>query len=302
VMRRPVRFASLLLSLLVMPVGGATAAETDCLGRWHFEISRPDPEKETWLSPESWCRAKNLPRTLDVEVQRETDGRVTIAGAPLQPTDVLAGGGQCNFQLSESPNGPPKNYELALEVPATGAVVRGSARCSERKAGSDGARGGISISVTVAGTHSSSVGTRPVPAADARGVAAPVLRACLQQDGDALWKLLTARFRAELDDRATQILASVPAADLRRLYGHHGQPNTFKGLALLRHAVKADQAPDNPCSDVAHWRIGEDAASPDGRLVTVLRPDGFTFALKFVRANRAWQLDQISKSLPPPKR
>ena len=42
----------------------AGAADGDCSGTWRFQVAPPEPEKEAWLSPQSWCRAQRLPRTL----------------------------------------------------------------------------------------------------------------------------------------------------------------------------------------------------------------------------------------------
>jgi hypothetical protein len=217
-----------------------------------------------------------------------------MTGVPLRPTDVLSGAGRCEFHFEETIGGAPKDHELAVEVSDSDGVIQGTAHCSERTPGSGGTRKGISVSLVVTGSRTSAAGTAR-PQSDLR--AAVVVAACQQRDGDALWKLLTPRFQSELDRRATQIRRAVTVPDLDKLYGHSGRPRSFSGLAFLRHSVQAGDSPDNPCWDVEHWRVGGSVASSGRSLVTVERPDGFAFSLRFTGNDRAWKLDQISKSL-----
>jgi hypothetical protein len=284
---------TLVLGWGLVPAREAGAAG-ECWGSWRFELAAPEPDKEVWLSADSWCRGAKLPKKLTVEVRPGEHGRAVMTGAPLRPSDVLAGAGRCEFQFAEGDGGAPKNHELSIEVSDSGAV-RGTARCSERKPASGGTRGGMSISVAVTGSRSSGADPR-AGAPDPR--AATVVAACRQRDGDALWKMLTPRFRAELDRRAAELRRSLPASELRNLYGHKGPPRTFNGLAFLRHVVKADDSPDSPCSGAESWTVPPGVAS-DGPLVTVQRKDGFAFTLRFARGDGGWQLDQISKSVRP---
>jgi hypothetical protein len=286
------------LGLLLPPAHAAETADADCLGSWRLQVAPPDAEKEAWLSPASWCRARSLPRTLAVEVRRGDDGRLILAGDPLRPTDVLVGAGRCEFRFSESMGGLPKHHELALEANATGAAVHGTARCSEHDPASGGARTGITITLDVTGSHSAGRDDRP--ACPTKQVTA-VVTACRQQDADALWKTMTPRFRSEADRRAAQLRRSLGASALRRLYGHRGRLRAFTGMALLRHALRAGDGPDNPCSGVEHWEVGARVAAPGGWLVTVRRDNGFAFALRFTKDERGCRLDQISKSVQVPK-
>src|SRR5215831_10026175 len=74
------------------------AGATDCSGSWRFEVaSKVSPDAETVLSADSWCRAAKLPRTFTAEVRAGANGRAIITGTPQPPTDVLAGGGTCEF-------------------------------------------------------------------------------------------------------------------------------------------------------------------------------------------------------------
>lgn len=219
-----------------------------------------------------------------------------MAGDPLQPTDVLVGGGRCEFQFSEDTGGLPKNHELSVEVNATGTVVEGTARCSEREPKSAGEmRRGITIGVAVTGSRSSLLET---VAAGLEPMAAAVVTACRRQDPHALWKMMTPRFRAEIDRRAAEIRRAVPAADLRKLYGHRGRVGTFTGLPFLRHAVRTAGWTGNPCAEADGWHLGPAVAKPDGWVMAVRRADGFAFSLRFTRDDRGWHLDQISKVMP----
>ena len=230
---------------------------------------------------------------------RPADGRASITGSPLQPTDVLFGGGHCEFRFSQIHDALPKNHELSIEVNDTGTVVRGTARCSERTPTPSGESTGISISLAVTGGR---LAGDNAAASGPQGQVAAVVAACRQHDADALWRMLTPRFRAEVDQQAIQLRSSLPAAELRRLYGHSGRPQAFNGLAFLRHTVRTPNSPDNPCSGAESWKLGPGVTSPDGFLVTVEHSENFGFALRFTKKDGGWQLDQISKSIALPKR
>jgi hypothetical protein len=278
--------------LLAAPVDGA--GDDPCLGSWRFDLAAPEPAKEAWLSHDSWCRASRLPRTLVVEVRRGQDGRAIMTGTPLQPADVLAGHGKCDFRFSGSSRGLPQNHELAIEVDDAAGIVHGTGRCSQLRPEPDGTRSGATIEVAVTGSRSANANA-PRPAVDQP--AAAIIAACRQSDAKALWQLLTPRFRAELDRHAARVRRSVPAGDLETLYGHRGRPETFTGLAFLSHAVHTPGSPDNPCAGVEHWELGPGTATADGYVQAVHRSDGFAFSLKLTRGGRGWLLDQITKSV-----
>jgi len=309
--------------LLAMGARGAGAAVPECWGKWHLELARPTADKEAWLSPASWCRGATLPRTLDLDVRRGASGGLSMTGAPLAPTDVLVGAGTCTFAFSGADSHVPPNYELTIEAaaqhskpdaksdpkndPKSGskndAKVEGSARCSEKTPGANGSTG-ITVSVPVNGTmnalgNGAGSGDAGPPAVDTRDLVASVAHACGRRDAEALWNLATPRFQAATDERAAQVRAAVPPSDLRRLYGFQGKPATFTGRDYLRYAIKSGKSAENPCADATRWKIEETRELPEERTVAIKRPDGSVFGLTFVRDERGWKLDQLSKSLPP---
>jgi len=294
---------ALLIGLVLAPAGRAGAAGTECWGTWRLELAAPSPDREAWLSPDSWCRGARLPRTLAVEARRGDDGRAILTGTPLRPTDLVVGSGRCEFQFTEATGGPPKNHELSVDVNASGTIIQGTAKCSERTLVSEGKTTAISIGVAVKGSRSPAVDgavpAPPVPAAapGPERLVAAVVAACREGDGEALWKMLTPRFRSELDRRAAQVRRSVPVSDLRSLFGHSGRPADFKGLAFLRHAVRADDSSINPCSGAERWEVGAGVASPGGFLVPVTSTKDTAFGLRLTPSDRGWQLDQITKQV-----
>jgi len=281
--------------MMLVAARDAGAAVPDCWGKWHLELARPTADKEAWLSPGSWCRGATLPRAVDLEVRRSASATPSMTGAPLAPSDVLVGAGTCTFAFSGAESHVPPNFELTVEVAARNAKVEGSARCAE-KTPAGGGSAGVTVSVAVNGSVTGEAAAAPV---DTRELVASVTRACARHDADALWGLSTPRFQAAADERAQQVRTAVPSAELRRLYGHHGKPEAFTGLSFLRYAVKSGKAAENPCADAARWKIDETRELPDERTVAIKRPNGALFGLTFVRGERGWKLDQLSKSLPP---
>lgn len=274
------------------------AAAADCWGRWQLQLAAPLPDQESWLTPGSWCRGKTLPRTFTVDISRSETGRLHTAGDPFSPTELAVGAGQCEFQFSEDTGVLPKNHELSIEVNAAGTVLKGKARCSEKKPKPEDPermRGGITIELAVTGSR------LPLPevlAAGLESTASDVVGACQRRDPDALWKMMTPRFRAEIDQWASQVRRAVPAADLRKLYRHRGRVGTFTGLAYLRYAVRTEGWTGNPCAEAAGWELGQAIAKPDGWLMAVRRADGYAFSLRFTRDGRGWHLDQMSQVMP----
>src|SRR5262249_11159459 len=111
--------------------------------------------------------------------------------------------------------------------------------------------------------------------------------------GEALWKLLTPRFRSEVDNRAAQVRRAA-ASDLHRLFGYQGPPQEFKGLAYLRAIVKGGESPTNPCLGAERWTVSPaDATSAAGYIVQ--RGDDYAMGLKFITTDGGWRLDQMSK-------
>jgi len=290
----PIARAAVALTMLVSATD-AGAGQPDCWGKWHLELARPTAEKEAWLSPGSWCRGATLPRAVDLEVRRSASATPSMTGAPLAPSDVLVGAGTCTFAFSGTESHVPPNFELTVEVTAKDSKVQGSARCAEKTPAAGGGTG-VTVSVAVNGSVTGEAAAAPV---DTRELVASVTRACARHDADALWGLSTPRFQAVAGERAQQIRAAVPPAELRRLYGFHGKPEAFTGLNFLRHAIESAEPAENPCADAARWKIDETRELPDERTVAVKRPDGTLFGLTFVRGPRGWKLDQLSKSLPP---
>jgi hypothetical protein len=297
---------ALLVGLVLLPAGAASAAGTDCSGTWRLDVAPATPDKEAWLSADSWCRAARLPRSFTAEVRPGADGRPTLTGTPVKLKDVMVGGGRCELQFAGPTTGPKTYYELSIEVNASGAPVQGKARCAERTRESGEESSGITIELAVTGARSAAAAPpTPAPAgqlppAGLDRAAASVVAACRKRDARALWRMMTPRFRSELDDRAADVRRSVPAADLQALFGHRGRPATFKGEAYLRHAVAGDSAA-NPCWRAERWDLRPGAAIADGFVVPVQSADGLAFDLRLTRRDRAWLLDQISKSAPAPK-
>ena len=300
--------ASFLVLGLVLCLSRSAQAG-DCWGSWRFEVSAPSQEKENWLSPESWCRGARLPRTLAVDLKRVGESEFTLTGTPLHPTDFLRGGRHCEFVFAEGIGGVPKNHALSIEVNESGAAVSGKARCSEKEpVPLKGPRPGITIDLAVTGSRSSSSGaglhdarsSSDVPVIDPRPAA--VLAACKQRDGGALWKIMTPRFQSEVNRRAAQLRGSLPASDLKELYGHTGRIAAFTGVKYLRQIVKAPDSPDSPCSGVEQWEVGQGAVSAGRFVVPIQREEAFAFALSFTVKFRTWKLDQISKAVRTPGR
>ncbi len=305
-------FLSALLGLGLVPARDARGASTDCSGTWRFDLARPTTDQEPWLWPDSWCRGKRLPRTFTVEARRGPDGSMTLTGTPLPPADIIFGGGRCEFQFSGPEMGPSKYHELTIEVNASGSIVQGKAHCAERTRDSADKASGVAIDVAVTGSHAREIGAPvPVPSAPPApmaaaipsapdGVAASVAAACRQRDPDALWKLLTARFRLELDKEATRVRHAVPASDLGKLFRHEGRAAEFKGRAFLRYVV-ATESPRNPCWGVDHWEMRPAVATEGGYVVTV-QTENAVFGLRIKRGDRGWQLDRVSKATGMHKR
>jgi hypothetical protein len=286
----------LLFAALLFYCVPARAAGTRCVGQWHIDLSPPEPAAEAWLPERSWCRAKTLPKAIEVSVHAKGDGLVSTSGTPYSPTDVFNAGGRCEFRFEGKAGGLPENNDLAVDVDDAGPTVRGTARCSEydsRKP--DGTRSGSSIAIAVSGTRSAATVATAQAAPGHEQVLATVLSACRNQQPDALWAVMTARFRAELEERASELRKAMPAADLRQLYGYRGQPQNFSGQEYLRHAMKSTQMLDNPCANAKQWRVGKSLPVAGGTLILVHQPQGTVFGLQFAQDKQVWRLDQITK-------
>jgi hypothetical protein len=271
------------------------------VGEWHLDLSPPEPAAEAWLHEGSWCRAKTLPKEIDVSVHPRGDGLVSRSGIPYSPTAVFNSGGRCEFRFEGKASGLSENNDLVVDVDDAGPTVRGMAKCSEFDSrNSEGTRSGISIAMAVSGTRS----TAKVETAQAglghEQVLATVLSACQNQQPDALWAAMTARFRAELEQRASELRKAVPAADLQQVYGYRGQPQSFSGQEYLRHMVRSAQTLDNPCTNAKQWRVGKSSTVADGTLVFVYQPNDVVFGLRFAQDGQGWRLDQITKRVSKP--
>ena len=291
----------LLSAMLLFQSGPASAAGTKCVGQWHLDLSPPEPAAEAWLPEGSWCRAKTLPKVIAVSVHPKEDGLVSTSGTPYSPTDVLNAGGRCEFRFEGKASGLSENNDLDVDVDDAGPTVRGTAKCSEydsRKP--DGTRSGTSIAIAVSGTRSAATVATAQAATGHEQVLATVVSACRKHQPDDLWAVMTARFRAELEQRASDLRRAMPAADLRQLYGYRGQPQNFSGQDYLRHVVKSTQALDNPCANAEQWRVGKSSPVAGGTLVLVHQPQGVAFGLKFAQDKPVWRLDQITKLVSKP--
>lgn len=285
---------------VVWLVGAAQAkAAGKCEGQWHFELSRPDAAAEEWLPKGSFCRADRLPKALDAGLRYRPGGGVDVSGSPHQPADVLTAGGQCEFAFTGQASGLPEEIELRIEVPDGTKVVRGSAKCSHAEPRADGTRSGMSIALTVSGTHASAVPAAAAVGPDATIVA--VLRACRARAADDLWNLMTPRFRAEVEQRATSLRQSLTPAELGKLYAYRGRSEGFTGAAYLRAVVQGRSSAENPCAGAARWKLGKIAEVDGGPLAVVHRPNG-AFGLRLVQDGQAWRLDQITKTVAQPRK
>jgi hypothetical protein len=279
----------------------AKAAGTGCLGEWHLELSAPEPAAQAWLPEGSWCRAKTLPKVIEVSVHPRGEGLVTTSGAPYSPTDVFNAGGRCEFRFEGKASGLSDNNDLVVEVDDGGPTVQGTAKCSEFDARKpDGTRSGTSVAIAVSGTRSAGKVATAQAALGHEQVLATVLSACQNRQPDALWAAMTARFRAELEQRASELRKAVPAVNLRQLYGYRGQPHSFSGLEYLRYVVKSAQSLDNPCANAKQWQVGKSSPVPGGTLVLVHQPKGVLFGLQFAQERQVWRLDQITKLVSKP--
>jgi hypothetical protein len=286
---------------LLLYSGPAKAAGTKCVGEWHLDLSPLEPAAEAWLPEGSWCRTKTLPKAIDVSIHPRGDGLVSRSGIPYSPTDVFNSGGRCEFRFEGEASGLSENNDLAVDVDDTEPTVRGTAKCSEidtRKP--DGTRSGTSIAIRVSGTRSGAKVATTQAAPGHEQVLATVLSACQNQQPDALWAAMTARFRAELELRASELRKAVPTADLRQLYGYRGQPQNFSGQEYLRHVVRSTQTLDNPCANAKQWRVGKSSPIAGGTLVFVCQPNGVVFGLQFAHDGQGWRLDQITKRVSKP--
>jgi hypothetical protein len=286
----------LLPPALLLYSGPARAAGTRCVGEWHLDLSPPEPAAQAWLPEGSWCRAKTLPKGIEVSVHPRGNGLVSASGTPYSPTDVFNAGGRCEFRFEGKASGLSEKNDLAVDVEDVGPTVRGTAKCSEYDARKpDGTHSGASIVIAVSGTRSAAnVATAPSAPAHEQ-VLATVLSACRNQQPDALWAVMTTRFRAELEQRASELRKAVPAADLRQLYGYRGQPQNFSGQEYLRHVVRSTQPLDNPCANAKQWRVGKSSPVAGGTLVLVQQLQGVVFGLQFSQDKQVWRLDQITK-------
>ena len=288
----------LLPAALLAGAAPAKAAGT-CEGQWHFELSRPDPGAEEWLPKGSFCLADRLPKAIDVSLRYRAGGGAEMSGSPHEPADVMTGSGQCKFVFEGKASGLPEENELDIEVPDGTATISGFARCSHadpRKA--DGTRSGMTVALKVTGTRSSPASAALVAGPDE--TVAAVLRACRTRTAEDLWNLMTKRFRAEIDQRAASLRQSLPAAELRRIYGYRGPGAGFTGLVYLGQVLQDHPSIENPCADAAQWKVGKTAAKDGGTLTVISRPDGTAFGLRFAVEKRTWLLDQITKTVAKP--
>jgi len=281
-------------AILLVAAPNARAAGK-CEGQWHFELSRPTAEGEEWLPKGSWCRSDKLPKTIDVNVRYRVGGGVEISGHPYDVKDLGHAGSRCEFIFEGKTSGMPEENELKIEVTDKVAAIRGTGTCSHadpRKP--DGTRTGVSTEISVSGSYSA------VPAAQASNqdaIVATVVRACREQAGDTVWNLMTSRFHAELEQRATELRQALPATELRKMYDYRGRREDFSGQVFWGLMVKSRRSLDNPCSGADKWKVGENGNMNGGSITVIYRTSGTAFGLKLAKENGSWRLDQITKSV-----
>jgi hypothetical protein len=286
--------------LLLLPAR-SLAAEGDCSGRWHFEIKPPSPEQEAWLSPRSLCRSQSLTKSFDLEYRRDAPLPTMVSKSPYRPTEVLLGGGSCEFRFQTDDQ--PMRFGLAFEVPAKGAQVKGKVACSESEAGPDGKRSGMHLDLEVSATHTDDHRAAEPSRTGDVGTQAPerelqaVLQACREGKAEALWNQMTPRFRSEIDAYAARVAPMTSRAELRRLYKHAGPPEAFTGRMYLRYLVRSGNNAGNPCADSMYWKIVKQGPVGEAYVVAIERPTGNAFALRFLRDPLTWRLDQITQAV-----
>jgi hypothetical protein len=145
---------ALLGGLLLGKAQPAAAAESQCLGQWHFELGIAVPASQDWLSEASWCRVQSLPRAFDVRLRWAENRSLDLSGKPFRPVDVLTSGTRCEFKFEGKASGLPDNYGITFEVDGAETAVFGKGVCSEHDPKqADGTRTGISIGILVKATH-----------------------------------------------------------------------------------------------------------------------------------------------------
>ena len=217
---------------------------------------------------------------------------------PVRRHGFVSPGSRCEFVFEGKPGGLPEENELHIEVTDKIAAIRGTGTCSHadpRKP--DGTRTGVSTEISVSGSYSA------VPAGQATNqdaIVAMVVRACREQAGDTVWNLMTSRFHAEIEQRATKLRQAFPATELRKMYDYRGRREDFSGQVFWGLMVKSRRSLDNPCSGADKWKVGESGNMNGGSVTVIHRTGGTAFGLKLAKENGSWRLDQITKSVIEP--
>jgi hypothetical protein len=295
----------LVLAFLLSPARAVGA--TDCSGIWRFEVAPLVPEAEKYVSADSWCRAAKLPRIFTAEVRSGTNGQPIVTGTPQRPTDLYAVSGRCEFQFPGPVSGR-RYHDVTIEVNASGTVVQGNGHCTEHTRESEEKSSGIGVNLSVTGSHLPVAGG-PVPAPPGSvpvsgppspdRLATSVVAACLVQNADALWKMMSPRLQSEIDDRATQVRRAA-GSNLHRLYGYKGRTGDFRGLAYLHTIMNGDDSPANLCWRVKEWEWSPAVPTAAGHVVPIERGD-YAMGLTFTKNDQGWQLDQMSQWARVPK-
>jgi hypothetical protein len=294
-------FHWLLFALLPLAARNASAAGK-CEGQWHFELSSMGADAEELLPKDSWCRAKRLPKTIDVSVHYRVGGGVDLSGSPYKLADVMTGAGRCEFIFEGKASGLPEENELSIQVDDVASPTRGSGRCSHAEPRQpDGMRPGTSAAIYVKVTRSTASAAPPaLPSSQPDPIVATIVRACREQAGDTVWNLMTSRFHVEIEQRAAKLRQAFPAAELRKMYDYRGRHEDFSGQVFWGLMIKSHHSFDNPCSGADKWKVGE-SGDVDGASVTVIhRPSGTAFGLKLAKEKGSWRLDQITQSVAEP--
>jgi len=121
---------------------------------------------------------------------------------------------------------------------------------------------------------------------------------CKRRDASGIWSTFTPRLRAELDARAEETLQATAVDVLRQRYAYEGHPAGFDGSAYLAGLLHAGGERD-PCHDADLWRridVGPEARDRNDTawVFVVEHPSGARQAFRFVEAEGAWWIDQLS--------
>lgn len=120
--------------------------------------------------------------------------------------------------------------------------------------------------------------------------------ACASKDGARMWALLSRRYRRTFDLWARD-RRLVSTRVLREVYDYRGAPGKFDGQEFLAAVVRKDVPSENPCRDAAKWKAAKDTRAGKHTVMTVTRPNGWTFFLRFLRDDGRWVLDAMSDAV-----